>query len=387
MKCSKNLLYLILVLFVVSCTESTEVVTVINPDGSCYREFTENVGHSFLLGDTTENSNPFPVKIDSTCKIAWKYGDKEYRTDYPITLEQYNVFADSLPSDTDNVTNEIKKSPNPFTVVLRTEYKSVEEMNKNFRYKPSFEWSSMKVNYSLEKEFKWFYTYYTYKETYPRIKTGFNIPIEEYMSVDEAKFWFTGQPDLLKGMNGIEIREYIGSLEDKYNHWFAKNSWDNQYKILLENYDKIKSKPVTIERLEILRDTIFKAKVKNFEDIEMENALNEYFKTKVFSELWNNADGVMKKFEKDFSEQTTTGYFTKSFNYNLKLPGNITVPNNSVIKGDTLTWRLTAYRMVHDDYVIEAQSRRANIWTFVLTGIVLIIAIGSFVYKPKRRIK
>lgn len=211
-------------------------------------------------------------------------------------------------------------------------------------------------------------------------------PIENYMSADEARFWFTGEPNMLQGMNGIEIREYIGNLEDKYNKWFAQNSWNDQYKVLIANYDQIDKKPVTKERLELLKDSIFLSQVKDFEDFKTEIILNEYFHTKAFSELWKDNDSPMKKYDDDFSNQLFVGYFGKSFTYNLKMPGKITLPNNAVIKGDTLVWRLTAYRMGHDDYVIGAQSRRTNIWTFILTGIVLAIAVGSFLIKPKKRL-
>lgn len=386
MKRAIKFLILFVTLLAFSCSESTDMVTVINPDGSCYREFKEMADSAFMFGDTTERNNPFPVKIDSTCIIAWKYGNNELRTDFPLSKSIYDSIITSV-----RVVNDVKfdkedKKINPFTVVLRKDYKSVEEMAEKFRLKPSHEWSSMKVKYALDKKFRWFYTYYTYKETYPKIETNFTIPIENYMTTDEARFWFTGEPNMLQGMNGIEIREYIGNLEDKYNKWFAQNSWNDQYKVLIANYDQIDKKPVTKERLELLKDSIFLSQVKDFEDFKTEIILNEYFHTKAFSELWKDNDSPMKKYDDDFSNQLFVGYFGKSFTYNLKMPGKITLPNNAVIKGDTLVWRLTAYRMGHDDYVIGAQSRRANIWTFILTGIVLAIAVGSFLIKPKKRL-
>jgi len=67
------------------------------------------------------------------------------------------------------------------------------------------------------------------------------------------------------------------------------------------------------------------------------------------------------------------------------MPGVVTGQNNAVVHGDTLVWNLTTYRMIPADYVIEAQSRKANSWAFILTGLILIIAIGSFVWKPGKR--
>jgi hypothetical protein len=93
----------------------------------------------------------------------------------------------------------------------------------------------------------------------------------------------------------------------------------------------------------------------------------------------------MKKYEDEFENKEFISYFGKSFKYKLILPGKITEPNNAIVKGDTLIWKLTAYHMIPANYVIEAQSRKANVWAFILTGIILIITIGSFIWKPKRK--
>jgi len=66
------------------------------------------------------------------------------------------------------------------------------------------------------------------------------------------------------------------------------------------------------------------------------------------------------------------------------MPGKVKLPENAIQQGDTLVWTLNAYRMALDDYTIEAQSRKTNIWAFILTGLILIVAIGSFIWKPKK---
>jgi len=243
----------------------------------------------------------------------------------------------------------------------------------------------MKVKSTLEKKFRWFYTYYIYRENYPKIQYNFDIPIEKYMSKEEAQFWFTGKPNLLLGMNGIEIREYSGNLEDKYNLWFAQNNWNKGFEILVENYDLIKNQPVTKERLISLRDTIFEKSSKDLQDINMEKILNKYFKTTAFTSLWETKNSPMVKFEKDFDNQDYVQYFNKAFTFKLVMPGKVSQPSNVEIQGDTLVWKLTAYRMIHDNFTIEAESRKANVWAFILTAVIMIVAVGSFFWKPGRK--
>src|ERR1035437_371494 len=203
------------------------------------------------------------------------------------------------------------------------------------------------------------------------------------MSKDESMFWFTGQPNIVQGMNGVEMREYLGDLEKNYNKWFAQNTWNNLFKVLIENYDQIKSKPITKERLILLKDSIFYSAGDNVENIEMDKILNKYFKTDAFSVLWKDNESPMKKSEKSFEKQEFVQYFGEAFNYKLIMPGKIIQPNNALIQGDTLNWKLTAYRMVPADYVIEAQSRKANVWAFILTGIIAIVAVASFFWKDR----
>ncbi|HEY5589811.1 MAG TPA: hypothetical protein VIK55_02225 [Paludibacter sp.] len=384
MKSVNKLLIYFVALFVVSCVNPTDMLTVINPDGSCYREFTANANPAFLLGDTTAKLNPFPVDIDSTWNITWKFRNSESFTQFPARKSTIDSIVTSIKSKEKPSIGKEKKSDD-FFVQARKNYSTVEEMGVKFKLNRSHEWSNMKVKYELEKKFRWFYTYYTYRETYPKIKLNFEIPIDKYMTKDEAQFWFTGKPNILQGMNGIEIREYAGDLEDKYNKWFAHNNWNNEYKVLVDNYDQMNNKPVTKERLELLKDTIFNANSKDLPDFNMEKCLNNYFKTKGFSIFWKNKDSPLEKFEKDFDEQDFVRYFKEAFTYRLIMPGEVTQPDNVTIQGDTLIWKLTSYRMIYDDYTIEAQSRKANIWAFIFSGIIVVLAIGSFIWKPNKR--
>jgi len=383
MKPIKSLIYFV-ILFVVSCTQPSDMLTVIAPDGSCYREFTANANPQFLLGDTTAKFNPFPVVIDSTWKITWKFKNSMLHSNFPVKKSVY----DSILKNTSK-TIEIKKYgsnkdklSNELIVYARQNYTSPGEMDSRFKLKPSHPWSSLKVKHMLDKKFRWFYTYFTYKEIYPKVNTNFDIPIENFMTKDESSFWFTGKPNILEGMNGVEIREYVGSIEDNFHKWFNKNLWDSEYKVLLENYDKIERINLSKERLSSLKDTIFNRKVDKVEDFKMEQILDSYFKTTTFSEYWKSENCPMRKFEQEFNNQGFIQYFSGALTYKLIMPGKVIQPNNAVLHGDTLIWNLTAYRMIPANYIIEAQSRKTNIWAFILTGIILILAIGSFIWKP-----
>jgi len=356
-------------LLAISCESNDEMLTVINPDGSCYREFTRNADSAFMVGDTSR-SNPFPVDLDSGWKITWKYNTPEVHTNWPLQNWKWTK------PDTSH----------RLVVTARREFNDVNEMNTGFRLKKKHEWYDITVKYSLVKKFRWFYTYYTFSEVYSKIKTFDDVPFEKYMTKDEARYWFSGTPDLLKGMNGVEAREYLGDLENRYNNWFTNNYFNAEYGVLLENYEILGIKAVSKERLIQARDSVFSQNVNKDpdSDLEMEKCLNAYFKTDAFTAIKKLENNPLTKFENNLDSLGFIGYFTKSFDYKLLMPGKITQADNAIKHGDTLSWKLSAYRMVYGDYEISAQSRKANSWAFIVSGLIVVLAFGSYFYKSRK---
>lgn len=369
---------LLFAVLIVSCKESTDMLTVVKPDGSCYRVFNETADNEFLLGDKSADHNPFPVNIDENWEISWQHKNSSIRNDFPLT----QAMLDSINTQSSSSKIEGQKIKSDIIVFLRKDFRTVEEMDTAFSFRENHSWKNIPVKHRLDTKFRWFYTYFKFSETYPKIQTQIDIPLSKYMTEDEAMYWFTGQPDILKGMNGIEAREYLGKLEDNYNAWFSRNSWNAQFSVLLASYNNLINPPVNYSELQNLKDSIFDSKVKNSPDYKMEQILNEFFDTKSFSILWRDEESPMKQFESSYFENTMS-YLENSLNYKLILPGKIIDPGNAIVNGDTLTWRLTAYRMFPKDFVIQATSRKANIWAFILTGLIVLIAIGSFMWKGK----
>ena len=372
MKTINKALLVIISAGMISCTDNGDMLTVINKDGSCYREFTANVDSAFMVGNKSDKHNPFPVEIDSNWKIAWQHNDGEIQAEFPISSDKYNELRDSS-------TNSIK-----LTASIRRDYKSIDEMSKLFKLKASHEWAKMEVKYDFSKTFRWFYTYYAYRETYPKIEHSFSS-LEKYMTKEEVQFWFTGKPELLKGMNGIEIEPYLRHLDEKYKKWLFQNYWNSMYDVLIKNFDDLNLSVTKKDFIEA-RDSLFDKNFSKIEDCEilMPECLDYHFKTKQISLFWKDENGLTKEVDDFFSEQDFVKPLEQSFTYKLIIPGEIIQADNAVAQNDTLVWRLTAYRMIYDDYTIEAKSRIMNIWTFIVTGLIVLISLFSLFYKPKK---
>jgi len=380
MKTLQKILCCVALIVATSCSNTPDkMLTVIHADGSCSREFSAYADSAFMTGTISEETNPFPVEIDSTYFIAWKYKGGETRTDFPISQSMY----DSLLL-TDTTTSKPTNAEDDFLVFASRNYKSVEEMSKESKIKPSHPWNGMDAKYSFEKKFRFFYSYFTYKETYPKIDFPFDVPIENYMEKEEADFWFTGKPNLVQGMNGLETREYTNELGKRYDKWFARFMWYSQYGVFIVHYDTINSPPVSKEELARLKDTIFEASYKSDEIMdEMSVCLDNFFETKVFSEFSKTRDSLMGEHHKDVGEQNFALICGNSYAYQLIMPGEI-IFTNGVNRNDTLNWHLDVNRMFRGDYTIEAQSRKLNAWMLIFTGLLAITAIVIFIYKRRK---
>ncbi len=392
MKTFKPLLMLLTVWCLVSCTNNTEMLTEIRPDGSSIRLFSGSADSAFMTGDSASLARRFPVTVDSSWQVIWTYNSGEPNTLYPLSPRQYDSILSTYNPGEDPQKSDIginRKRHSAFDVVITKKYRSVEEMSRNFRFGASHPWSRVKSTCSLEKRFGWFYTWYHFREVYPRIPTVHTLPIEDFMTDEQARFWFTGTPNLAQGMNGMEMREFVGELEDKYNDWLYKSLWSAHYDAMLEQYNRISNPPVSRDSLATLRDALYSLGLKLSEDedksdpkVDMQLVLNHYFKTRVFSELWVE-DDWMDSVQDTFEEQDVIYMADKTFTYKLIMPGKITKSEGAVNHGDTLSWALTSVRMIPGDYVLEAHSKKANLWAFVVTGVVLIVAAASFLYRPR----
>ncbi len=340
---------------------NTEMLTRINADGSCYRELTINRDSSFLAGDTTKK-NPFPAIIDSSWLLVFKSKNGTVNEPY-IKGKTYSV---------DTALNT--------QITARKNYASVKDLGM-FRLNNT-DWDTLATKIKFRKKFRWFYTYYEFSETYPKVNPLKRIPVAKYLSEEEITTLYGENTKLYKGRNGLEIKDLLESIEGKANAWLSRSYYEEIYKIMLANYQNFKGLPVDSATLAQAKDSIYRLNKDSthFDNFDPEELFDKYFKTKAFTN-----SNIVKKLEENFDKQMPnfTKYFGETLNYKLAMPGKIIKSSTPVIKGGTLCWTVDANRFFFTDYTLEAKSRKANIWAFVITGILILLAGVSFGVKKK----
>jgi len=337
----------------------TDMTTIIHDDGSCTRIFTQNVSTEFMQGDTSQN--PFPVDIHAGWKVQWRYLTPGIHTNWPVKDMNYKK------DDTVRL----------ITAQIVRQFSSVKEMSDSFHFKSDFDWHDLPLSAQLDKKFRWFYTFYTYKETYPKLPIKYKVALSKYMTKDEASFWLSGQPNLLQGMNGIEIKDFTADLESKFGRWIIENIWEMQFEALINHLDLFPNAPKK-EKIQSAKDSLFKTVQKVDIDkainINIGQLLNNYFKTTAFDSLADEGNVAMKPITEPKDIELFSKYNSQSINYKLLMPGKL-IKTNGMISQDTISWKIDSYRMLDSPFQLEATSKKFNLWPTLVSAIVVLAGL------------
>ncbi len=354
----KKILWIIPAIALYSC-EPGNMTTIVHEDGSCERVFVAKANDAFIKGDSA--NNPFPVSIDKNWKVEWQYNGEEKLNQWPLT----------------NWARQPQDSAKEIKVYATRKFTSVNEMANNFRFNTKSKWNDLIPKPVFEKKFRWFYTYYSYSETYPRLPIKFPLPMENYMSKEEADYWLTGMPGFEKGMSGMDLFEKLGNIKDKFETWASANAWELQYSTLILYLDQFPGNPGA-EKMLAVRDSIYKTiNEENKEDYKVKNigeVLNRYFKTTAFTPLLNEQNQISKEINNPAEIEKLNDYTSTFFKYRLVMPGNL-LTANGMIQQDTISWNLDATKMLNSDYTLTATSKKMNLWAVIVSAVIVILAL------------
>lgn len=346
------------VLALVSCKEwHAQINTEVSRDGSCVRTVTTS-GDDYIIMDPVWDYEYICVPKDSTNEGNYVYV-KPVGSDEPARRE-----LDSIR-----------------TYILSARFERVEDMSAH----PALQICGQPVTSetALSKRFKWFYTDYTFTEIFAGWQDNFNIPLTDYVTADEASFWFTGYPELTRGWTGKEIADFTSELQEKIEAWSLAMVWDIYFNTIAHFYDDLKNPPVDRETFLASRDTVIKMAFDRdvqFFDDDRDDLLEEYFKSDAFSKIDLNEDKY------DLYSNTlyyrSLGMTILKVDYTLRMPGRVTDTGRGTVGDDgSLMYRFDGGFISPGDYTITATSRCVNVWAFLLSGLVLVIAVGSFFIK------
>lgn len=371
---SRIFMALMLALLATSCRNKDDhMLTVINEDGTCSREYTFKTTQQWLAASADEDYDSI---IDKSWERTWSVqGTDSVR--YPVPLTEAQL--DSMQELDLN-----KPLGNMLLVHAKKTYDSVEEMSaelyrsENHHLKKA---EGIKATSTLEKSFKWFYTDYTFSETFTyEGEPIFPIPLSDFTSADTASFWFTGQPNLTQHLSGAEQKELLDKIEKKISQWSNANWFYEICNIIIDNYDSIQNTPVSKERFTSLRDSlVMQPSVLNgnVEDSGPKAFLSQ-IEGILLTDVYTN---FLKTYKGGFAQYERLLSF--GYPYDLVMPGTVTDAGMGEYDGKVIHYQLGGERLILGPYTITASSRVANVWAYIVTALIILLAIGSLLLHKK----
>jgi len=364
-------------LLITSCNDDSCMLTIINEDGTCSREMSFHPYPQDVMAPVDQSIENDGLHFGSDWERTWSVMGDSTRHACPITEAQWDSLQKVFPN-----------SYVRFHILMHTKrhFSSVAEMSDSLTQVVGH---LFKATASLDKHFKWFYTDYVYTETYTLtdMQQLFPIPLDRFVSADTASYWFTGQPNLAEDLTGSEQKELLDGIESKISQWMNANTFDYIYTYIAHVFWKdIKNPPVTNGQFLANKDSIVMspavANMKIFDEPEqVAKILKDYYHTDAFQPI----------FSEDRHWDRILDHQYKSLQYlmwmkpqlNLVMPGRVIDSGMGKVDGNVISYRFSGERLLPHAYVISATSRVTHVWAYIVTILVIILAICSFIYCRK----
>lgn len=367
----------IIVLFTInSCIDFYEITTRVNADGSLDRTIRVMASDS----SSVFNGNIRVPLPDDTC---WAIVSHEYQ----------ELDKDSKP---------IKK----FEYIATRHFKNVEDLN-NFLKVNNDTTTEVGVNVELKKQFRWFYTYVTYTETYKKSIPFNHYPIDDFMSdsdlsfIYDDNFTYSREQDKLihiKNLKVIPILNRSDSIRKEQLEkqkmialysFISKNIVSEYLNLVAKEYSSISKEKhdfIMSQKEEVLK---FMTKEENLEALQAKKGKDPFAKIdsilNIKGESLKELDSVLYK---DFSKKASKTFDYLVFDEKIKcstiMPGVLLQTNADSIAKSQTYWNINERYFFAKDHQLIAKSRLVNNWAFILSGFIAIGLLILVFWKYKR---
>lgn len=358
-----------------SCQGDIEMLTIVNEDGSCMREIVVAADRSLLTTGKYDNDDPRVARIEDGWELYWGYKGDNSRFPIPMSVEKY-----------DSISREVGPSravKDTVCVYARKEYASVEDMCAG---SPMFFVDEQAgVDGSLDKEFRWFYTDYVFTEKFSSVADYFKVPVTDFMSEEEALYWFSGTPDLYAGKPTWRYYEFLEDFKEKADRWVFANMYYKLLSGIADRYDMVVEPPVSkdefIAQLGDVVKQLASYDTYNLEYSTARSIVSSHFGSDAYSPFiydeWKK-EGLFEELDNYF------GYlFLFYYGESIVMPGRVIDDGGGIYKDGVVTFKVDAGRFLLKDYEIRVVSRVVNVWAFIVTAVLASALCAAVIYRRR----
>ena len=264
-------------------------------------------------------------------------------------------------------------------------FKSIEEMSEETPLQ--LNGTRLRSKASLKKQFRWFYTKYVFTETFFCVGDTFQLADTLYADKAIISYWFTGEPNLVKGLSGAEASQKLSEIEPAINRWLNDNLIKVGFDYIVSHYDSIPAPPVSKERFIELHDSLVRfimADADDLLDIKPEERLQAFFHSGAYNSFFDDETTLGKGLTDELSKQLNIFWFNVP--YTLTMPGKVIDTAGGILQPDgSILYPFTGERLIPKDYTIRATSKVTHIWAYISSFCIILIAFGSMFYRKRQK--
>lgn len=317
--------------------------TRINPDGSIYKRVV-------AVGDSSKIYN-HPFTFDVNDGWALKY-DRQ---------------IDSIKGDTLHLAIAERTFPS-WQAVQKALYRDMDTLKRE------------NIQTDCNTEFRWFYSYHTYREVFRQRFPFSRISIDDYLNPDEYNYLIRDDSTIVENMTATEKKQFNEEGEGKFWNYLAKSIY-SEYEVLLDTYTEKNALPSLTQEMRVaIEDYIRASLIDDSQQDSLHIKVDNITGLSWASEAYR--DGYFKDFERQMDNNIIL-IADNNYKVEVETPGLIYETNASELTGNAVKWMFKANAFQYKDLLLEVKYRTTNTWAFILSGMIVVILLWSILYKRK----
>lgn len=241
--------------------------------------------------------------------------------------------------------------------------------------------SLFRIHADFEKQFKWFYTYINYSQTFRAINRFKEIDFNEFLTKED--FQFIGRLPAMGKNISLADSLYLAYLNERiYEEYVTQAMVKEEQLILKELVNKNNLGEEWIEAIDqnsaAIKKLIDKAENKGNEILYIIDSLKIPI-SKEEASLYLASSDMLKNYQSrlNFMSYANDGKYYVTVN----MPLDLVESNADSLFGNTLIWKPLVTKFLFKDYKMYAESRKLNYWAVIVSVAVVLITIGLFLKK------
>jgi hypothetical protein len=327
-----------------SCEQKVQIESIVHEDGS--------IDRAIVLVDADSarfRQNMFGITSSTGWETDWKPGIQK-----PNEPKNYNI--------------RFRKS---YTSAEAANSDSNKETDSLFRIKSEF-----------KKEFRWFYTYIRYSDTYIALNRFHTLSADDYFTVEDFAFIDRLPAEGRPISKGDSL--YYSRLNEKILDIFASRAIFEEYFLLMSDYLKKQNvEQRWMDSLKSRKEWLFQKLQKDDKIGQDEEVIT------AMARLVQIPVKIIKEEVRAMSRSTTgridfmTDASEGKWSHSVQMPWTVIHSNADSIAQSSLFWKPPVIKFMLNDYTMYAESRKLNYWA-VAVSLVIVGLFGWAMVRKKR---